>query len=207
MARIALALLHLFLLTVVLSSAPSDPAAAPLDPVAAPGQWMPPTDEEEALVVESLALLDAGGLRLLAAPVVSFHTELDECLGNLAYWRVEDGIDRVWVCWTHEDPGVQRIVQTQALVHELAHAWVHANTSEADRQAFMEVAGSASWNGASDAWNDRGVEQAADLITWGVLDPGVLFVDFEGSSCTRWADAYEALTGQSAPTTIVGDCP
>lgn len=192
--------LILFVPAPLSGSGSTTPEAAALGPYAVP------TEAQMSVVVDALAHLESGGLSIAGAPVVSFHDDLGDCGGNLAYWQAEDGIDRVWVCWTHEDPAVERTVQTQALVHELAHAWVYANTSEAQRIEFMELAGSASWSDASDPWNDRGVEQAADLITWAVLDPAILFVDFDADSCDRWANAFEALTLVPAPATIQAAC-
>jgi len=205
MVRIISTSLLVLLVGVVVTplAGPPSEAAAPLP---APGPERPLTVDQEEVVRSALELLDDGGFELEERPVVSFHADLADCLGNLAYWQVENGVDRIWVCWNHDDAGVQRIVRTQALVHELAHAWVHAHTSETARAVFMDVVGSSSWNGADHAWGDRGVEQAADLLTWAVLDPAVLFVDFDKADCAKWAVAYAALTGRSAPATVTGAC-
>ena len=138
--------------------------------------------------------------------VPSFHNTIEACNDNLGLSTVEDGVARVRVCWSHENPGVELRLQEQALVHELAHAWAKRNLDDARREVFVEFSGSASWSLAADGWSDRGTERAADLITWALLDPAVLFVDFEGTSCHTWAPAFELLTGAAAPASLAEAC-
>ena len=97
-------------------------------------------------------------------------------------------------------------LQEQVIVHELAHAWADQNLDDARRDAFVEFTGADSWNLAASEWNDRGTERAADLITWALLDPAVLFVDFGDMSCHAWAAAFELLTEQPAPATLTEAC-
>ncbi|MGI9607156.1 MAG: hypothetical protein ACR2P0_13550 [Acidimicrobiales bacterium] len=204
-------LLSLLLTALMLGGIPADsgspttePAAASVGPVL--GELTPHTKQQAEIVAAATGLFTEAGLMIDTEVVASFHDSTDDCAGNLGYWMDEDGVDRVRVCWTHDDEGVEAIVQTQALVHELAHAWVHRSTTESTRAAFIEFSGSTSWNAADSEWNDRATERAADLITWAILDPAVLFVEFEGESCHRWAAAYELLTSQTAPTAIADSC-
>lgn len=164
--------------------------------------YITPTASEVAIVDETLARFGEHGLTFATAPVVSFHDDKADCAGNLGYWIVEDGTDRVRICWTHDEPGAERILRTQALVHELAHAWVHRNTDASDRAAFVELVGADSWNAGTSDWVDRGTEVAAELVTWAILDPAVLFIEFDDADPQRWALAYELLTGRTAPDAL-----
>ncbi|MEM9202095.1 MAG: hypothetical protein AAGC53_10560 [Actinomycetota bacterium] len=165
-----------------------------------------PTPAQAALVTDTLDRFTEAGLGIESPPLVSFHPERSDCGGNLAYWRNEDGVDHVRICWTHEDPGVEVRVQAQALTHEFGHAWVFENTDAATRAAFVEATGSASWADPADEWNDRGTERAAELLVWAVLDPNVLFVDFTGEPCTTWSAAFTLLTDRPAPASITDEC-
>ncbi|MEM7287016.1 MAG: hypothetical protein AAF480_11745 [Actinomycetota bacterium] len=175
----------------------SDPALGALTPLTAP---------EAEIVGEALALFDGAGLTLGSTPAVSFHDDKADCAGNLGFWVDESGLDRIRVCWTHEDPVVQTTLQTQALVHELAHAWAHRQVDGDDRAAFSAFVGAAGWEAHDAAWVDRGTEVAAELVTWAVLDPAVSFIDFDAEPCTDWAEAFELLTGAVAPTHVGSDC-
>ena len=166
-----------------------------------------PLSEAEAVVAETaMAAFVEAGMGFDTTPVVSFHREKADCAGNLGYWVDEDGIDRIRVCWTHDDPAVEAVLQTQAMVHELAHAWAHRNVDDADRAAFSEFVGVESWEGADAEWIHRGTEVAAELITWAVLDPAVSFIDFDEAGCRDWAAAFELLAGRPAPAHVAGAC-
>lgn len=164
------------------------------------------TPEQEALVASSLDRFSQAGLDAPSHVVPSFHKSLDACNGNLGLRTTEDGVSRVRVCWSHENPGVELRLQEQALVHELAHAWAERNLDDARRDAFVEFTGAASWDLAAHGWNDRGTERSADLVTWALLDPAVLFVDFDAASCHTWAPAFELLTGAAAPAPLAEAC-
>lgn len=177
----------------------ADPEVARLEPVTL-------TAAEADLVATSKALFEDAGLQLPGEIVASFHDDTAACSGNLGLSTIENGTPRVRVCWSHEDPGVEARLQQQALVHELAHAWADENLDDATRAAFVEISGADTWNRAASDWNERGTERAADLITWALLDPAVLFVDFDDTSCFVWAPAFEMLTGVDAPASLTDAC-
>lgn len=106
------------------------------------------------------------------------------------------------------------------MVHELAHAWAETALDAADRQAFLELRGLDRWIGGAD-WEQRGAEQAAEILTWGLMDEDItvrwLETAADGSTSYTWrlfkvADsepeqlvaAYEQLTG-SLPSLRVLD--
>ncbi len=188
-------------------NADAAPAPAPqVEAVSTLGEIAELTTAQSDLVASSFERFTQAGLAAPTDVVPSFHDSIDACNGNLGLSTIEDGIQRVRICWSHENPGVEIRLQEQALVHELAHAWADLNVDEPLRNAFVEFTGAASWNLAVDGWNDRGTERAADLITWALLDPAALFVDFEGASCHQWSAAYELITGESAPSTLTDAC-
>ena len=201
-------LIALLMFTRLATTAAGDPAApAAVDPIRAELPAAVELTPQEAAVVEgSHELFENAGLDLPTDLVASFHDSVEPCAGNLGLSTIENGTPRVRVCWSHDDEAVERRLQQQALVHEMAHAWADKNLDDATRDAFVEFTGSDSWNLRSSDWTERGTERAADLITWALLDPAVLFVDFDGMSCHGWAAAFELLTDLPAPNTLAGAC-
>ena len=187
------------------SAAPGE-SGAPASTTTPSAPAEPLTDAEDTIVAEATALFGDAGLELPDRFVASFHHDPADCAGNLGLSTIEAGTPRVRVCWSHEEPGVEARLQTQALVHELAHAWADHNLDDVTRAAFVEFTGSGSWNLRATDWQERGTERAADLITWALLDPAVLFVEFDGLGCHGWAAAYELLTGLDAPSPITETC-
>jgi hypothetical protein len=58
--------------------------------------------------------------------------------------------------------------QRKFALHEMAHAWIESNVDAAVMKRFMDVRGIAAWNDRSFDWKDRGTEQAAEIVTWGL---------------------------------------
>ena len=57
------------------------------------------------------------------------------------------------------------------LLHELAHVWEAHNVAAAKHEPFMAMRdGVVSWASPDVAWEERGREQAANVIAWGLLD-------------------------------------
>lgn len=196
----------LTLLTTLLAGPQFAPAVATTESVAPAADAVTLTATEAELVASSAALFEDAGLRLPDEFVASFHDDTAACSDNLGLSTIENGTPRIRVCWSHEDPGVEARLQQQALVHELAHAWADENLDDATRAAFVEISGADTWNRAASDWSERGTERAADLITWALLDPAVLFVDFADMSCHIWAPAFELLTGVEAPAPLEDAC-
>lgn len=182
------------------------PFGAADEPSAPLGALAPLSEVEAGIVSTALQAFGEAGLILEETPAVSFHTDKSDCAGNLGFWANENGSDRVRICWTHDDRAVQARLQTQALIHELAHVWAHDNVGESDRVAFAAIVEVEDWDGRDVSWADRGTEVAAELLTWAVLDPAVLFIDVDGAACRDWAAAYEVLTGMVAPPHVAADC-
>lgn len=157
-----------------------------------PTESVPLTSAEEAVVAEAYAIYAAAGFDLPADVRIEFHGDVEGCDGNLGLFT--PSADLVQVCWRHEHPGVEARVQLQALVHELAHAWVHHNVDETTRAAYLERVGLSSWQDGV-PWGERGIEHAAELIMATLLDPPVTFIDLDVLDCNERHAAFELLTG------------
>ena len=58
----------------------------------------------------------------------------------------------------------------RSLLHELGHVWEHQNVDDDTRQAFLDNRGLLAWADSEAPWNERGNEQAAEAIAWGLMD-------------------------------------
>jgi len=90
--------------------------------------------------------------------------------------------------------------------HELAHAWLNAELDGERRRAFLAHRGLATWGDSSVRWDERGKEQAAEVLTWALLRHPLLFVRFGRKSCAGLAEGYETLTGMK-PVPAATRCP
>ncbi len=83
--------------------------------------------------------------------------------------------------------------------HEVGHAWAAHNLTAQERDAYVTHWGFESWNAQGTAWRNRGSEDAADVLAWG-LDPqpisGSLLPD---GPLAKRAEAFQMLTGIETP--------
>lgn len=99
-------------------------------------------------------------------------------------------------------------VNPETLIHEMAHAWVEANLTDAAKADFMQQRQLSVWNDHAVPWEERGTEHAATIVAWGVEDKSrlVTWVEPDGSRILRLlaishstpgelAAAYQFLTG------------
>lgn len=98
------------------------------------------------------------------------------------------------------------------ILHELSHLWTAEFVDAATQQEFLDVRGLEQWSGDI-PWEAKGTEQAAEVLTWALLDEPVmwrlrdvpLFPRIPHATCMGLAEAYETLTG-ALPTQRVADC-
>jgi len=82
----------------------------------------------------------------------------DGCGGNAGTRSIANGHDLVELC-----------TDTQfVLLHELGHVWSSRYLDSERRAAWLELRGLTSWSDAD--YSDRGTEQAAIIIAFGLLD-------------------------------------
>jgi hypothetical protein len=83
----------------------------------------------------------------------------------------------------------------------MAHAWVEVHVDEELRHRFLQLRGLTGWNDRADAWKERGTEQAAEIIAWGLGEGEVSPLLPEQPSTADMIAAYVLLTG-SQPITV-----
>lgn len=155
-----------------------------------------PTAEEQQIIDWALRLFEEAGLQLPRLEI-GFYDTKDACGGNKGTYRPQPiGVARVRVCDWHDRETLREAWRRKTLVHELAHAWAHHNLDDEHRQEFVEHRGLDHWNDRDEAWQTRGTEHAAEVITWGIIDrPMRVDVRIEATRVEQLTEAYELLTG------------
>jgi hypothetical protein len=131
------------------------------------------------------------GLRNLPPLDVRLHRSHDECQGGLGLYFA----GRIDVC-TRDSSGPS---QRKFALHEMAHAWTETNVSGVLR-AFMQRQRVDAWNDRSFPWKERGTEQAAEVITWGLGEGEITPLLPEVPDAETLASLYEMLTGRALIT-------
>lgn len=166
------------------------------------------TIEEQEFVDFAFTRFALAGLELPDVPV-TFPTEATACQGYGGVYLPAQ--QAVRICRPSE----------RTMIHELAHAWIETTISADDRQIFLDMRGLDQWVGG-DQWDQRGAEQAAEIITWAVMDRNMLLswidTNADGTSTYSWrlakipdsnhdqlAAAYQQLTGAQPHTRIADD--
>jgi hypothetical protein len=157
------------------------------------------TTAQRAIAEWAVGRFDIGGLNLPSLEI-RLHPDQDGCRGRLGYW--EEGVANL--CATHTNH-----IAVRTMIHELAHAWLDANVSQSDRNGFLALRGLRTWNGQDVAWDERGYEQAAEIVAWGLHDQGtgIHTPAIPGNSAQELADAYLFLTSRALPELPLGGGP
>jgi hypothetical protein len=92
----------------------------------------------------------------LRGVVIVFHPDADACGGHDGVYR--SAMHSIDICNTNQ----------LIIMHELAHAWDWANLDDETRVRYMELRGIERWNDASDPWKQRGIEDLAETVVWGL---------------------------------------
>lgn len=119
--------------------------------------------------------------------------ELELCMDErTACWENPPEADPE-VCEGHcpaHVPGVLAIV-----LHEIAHAWLDANLATIDTEGFLEHAGLEAWRDRDLAWDENGVEHAADTIAWGLMDRDIEMLRLGQPTAEELTRGFRLLTG------------
>ena len=91
------------------------------------------------------------------------------------------------------------------VLHELGHAWMLDHTDSEVRTELLHHSGRSVWSDEGAAWLERGVEYAAEVLAWGLVDEPVVLVRLADPPCRELAIAFEILTG-SVPQPAQPDC-
>lgn len=164
------------------------------------------TPELERLVRWALERFEDAGLPPPPVRSVSFGTDVgavacpqerDGCCVTV------DGTSEVYVCAEQDDVCVDsRCTELsprwrQVLLHELAHAWLAAHVDQATERDLVALLGLPGWDWAGEPWPLRGIEQAAEIIAWGVVEDPAPLYRLGSPPCDRLARAFTLLTGRA----------
>ena len=125
---------------------------------------------------------------------------------------LDDGTMRnVYVCMYDSDvctgastcvtPGTAAQI---AVLHELAHAWILDYVDQDTVDGILALSGRTAWDDPEVPWIERGVEYAADVIAWGLIDETLPMVRLGAPPCMELAAAFTQLTG---PPLASDRCP
>ena len=150
-------------------------------------------DTAQARSVEwALRRYRAAGLQGMPALDVYLHTPHEECHGYLATFQ-EGRID---LCTGESsEPYARKIA-----LHEFAHAWATVNVDTVVRERFLQLRHLTAWNDFSLPWKERGTEQTAEIIAWGLGEGEVTPLLPLPIALDDLAEAFTLLTGR-APIT------
>lgn len=149
------------------------------------------TPAQQQLASWAIDRYETAGL-VLPRTEIRFHDDATGCRGRLGYY--EAGV--VDLCSSHLDG-----IASRTIVHEMAHGWLEANLTAEDRERFLDLRALTTWNDPDADWDDRGFEQAAEIMAWAVGDQqdGIGAPSFANNSRPELAAAYRALTGRPMP--------
>ena len=124
---------------------------------------------------------------------IHFHRDSAGCGGHMGY--AEGG--RVDVCTVLMNEMARR-----NLLHEMSHVWVDENVSQTVRERFLELRGLRAWNASTDPWDQRGYEQGAEIMAWG-LGTRILTAQIPDNDPQQLAAGFELLSGFAVPAPSV----
>ena len=93
----------------------------------------------------------------------------------------------------------KELVLKRTMLHEIAHIWATDALDQATRASFLTLRGLETWSSRDVPWHARGSEQAAEVITWALMDRELLMVTLADRDPAGLAAGYELLTGTTVP--------
>jgi hypothetical protein len=147
---------------------------------------------EERAIDWSIRRYREAGLGGMPDLEVYLHLSHDPCDGGIGLYHA----GRIDLCTDDSSEPYQR----KFALHEMAHAWTEANVDTAVLDRFMDIRGIAAWNDRSFDWKERGTEQAAEIITWGLGEGQISPLLPEATDAPTLARLYELLTGREPIT-------
>lgn len=116
-------------------------------------------DQEARMATEWAADVFVNAGLTLPHVTITFHSNDEPCGGYEGVFRQRENPARIDICNAH------RLI----ILHELVHAWENATLTDTDRTAYIGLRGLSSWNDGSVEWEDRGIEDLASVVAWGLL--------------------------------------
>jgi hypothetical protein len=162
------------------------------------------TPELDRLLGWALERFAAGGLAPPELASVTFASASGRCSGVAGKVEHHEDGARVLLCFDAGTAcvgeGCERFTLHARLttLHELAHTWDLTWLDDATREAYLHRTGLERWFGDGQlAWEERGVERAAETIMWGLLDEALPLPRLGDPPCDVLASEYRLLTGTS----------
>jgi hypothetical protein len=152
-----------------------------------------PTEARSASVTWAIGRFERAALDLPDFEV-AFAEDPGQCGGNTAIAVHSEQASRIVVC---TDNGVSETVIHRTLLHEIAHIWARVTLDDATRETFMVERGLERWD--EGRWHERGSEQAAEVITWALMDRELLMATLTDHTPDSLIASYETLTGSTVP--------
>jgi hypothetical protein len=150
------------------------------------------TAAEERAVDWAFHRFGQAGLGNLPALEVHMHRSHEQCQGGLGLYFG----GRIDLCTKDSSEPYQR----KFALHEMAHAWTETNVADDVMRMFMQRQRVDAWNDRSFPWKERGTEQAAEVITWGLGEGDITPLLPEVPDAETLQSLYEMLT-RRAPIT------
>ena len=155
--------------------------------------------EREALAVWAFGRFEALGV---AAPRVEeiVFAPSRECGDHSGLAHLRSNGATIYQCVrniTCDSPSCERFtnVAKLSMLHELAHPWLERNVDTETRAAFLELTPPTRWRSETTDWNQRGVEWAAEILAWGLLDRPEELLRLGFPPCEQRTSAFRVLTG------------
>ncbi len=167
--------------------------------------------ELDEAVRAALARFDRAGLAAPRVASIAFDPYDPRCDDFQGYADWSESATAILVCvdsdgtaWRNlsQDADVAgRFTASDLLLHELGHAWLAAHLTQPARATFIDHAGVNTWNDKAEPPAQRGVEWAAETLSWGL--GGAMQTEFAFTSppCDTLADGFRILTGTEPLTT------
>ena len=144
---------------------------------------------EERAIDWSVRRYRTAGLDGMPDLEVYLHGAHEDCNGGIGLYHA----GRIDLCTKESSEPYQR----KFALHEMVHAWTEANVDAAVLERFMDARGIDAWNDRiADDWKERGTEQAAEIITWGLGEGEIAPLLPEITEAPTLARLYELLTGR-----------
>lgn len=148
--------------------------------------------ELAGLVTWSVGLFDEAELELPPVRFVYHGDDTTPCSGWGGVHRSADGRSTIDIC--RSDAGG---ATPWLFLHELAHAWAAHDLDDGRRADFQALRGWTHWSDHEELeWHERGTEQAAEIIAWGLIDRPVGVVTIHDNTCDDLDAGYRTLTGR-----------
>jgi len=150
--------------------------------------------ELEALSAWALGRFAEAGLDLPSIDLY-FYSNNKPCKGYSALHRRSEAGSQIDVCSVTRTPKLEATI-----LHEMAHAWAAHTLTDTQRQAFVELQGLDTWHHKETSWNERGTEQAAEIIAWGLGETSWSPRWIPNNDLASLTTAYQHLTGANPIT-------